>query len=598
MLANSRIIKLAILCFSVLTLTHCAQVSEQETVVKPKITESSLVTPYTNSATDYLSQAKSQIASEKQDSLIKAAGRLIYEGRWRDGLDILKQTADLSDSQFGEKNILLAKIDLLREQPKSAISQLAKVRDVNSLSAFYQVQFHENLASAYERSGLISESVVERIKLSALLDNEYAQQQNDRILWTSLSKLPTAELNTMAVEAGDNSTVQAWMQLALISREKTKDTQALYAQVENWQRSNPNHPGNRLLPKPLSSIKNNLQAAPNQVALLLPLTGPLAGPGSAIRDGFMSAALGAVQVKTYNTSDADPVELYQKAIADGAQYVVGPLTKNEAAKIAAIEHPVPTLLLNDADISGKANIYQFGLSPANEAKQVAKKAADKGLKKALIIAPSGAWGEEITASFKKEWKKKGGQISATLHFGAKDDLNTAIRDLLQVSKSQTRENDIKRLLGSKIETAGGRRQDFDMIFLLAYPSKARQIMPLLRYYYAGDVPVFATSTVYAGNQNTLKDKDLDGIIFSDMPFVFTQQLSPKNWPEQLNSYNRLYALGMDSYALTTQMNQLLLFPSSGLTDKSGVLYLNDQQQVARIPVWGQFRSGTASVIAG
>lgn len=42
-------------------------------------------------------------------------------------------------------------------------------------------------------------------------------------------------------------------------------------------------------------------------------------------------------------------------------------------------------------------------------------------------------------------------------------------------------------------------------------------MPLLNYYYAGDVPVYATASVYGGSANPLKDKDLDGIIFATFP---------------------------------------------------------------------------------
>jgi len=141
-----------------------------------------------------------------------------------------------------------------------------------------------------------------------------------------------------------------------------------------------------------------------------------------------------------------------------------------------------------------------------------------------------------------------------------------------------------------------RRRDFDVIFMVAYPSKARQIMPLLKYYYAGDVPVYATSMVYAGNTDAMKDRDLNGIIFSDMPWVFTHSMSNKNWPEPLNSYNRLYALGMDSYALSTQLNQLLLFPSMGVSDKTGVLSLNSSQQIARTLAFGQFKNGLPQLL--
>src|SRR5690606_30957505 len=148
-----------------------------------------------------------------------------------------------------------------------------------------------------------------------------------------------------------------------------------------------------------------------------------------------------------------------------------------------------------------------------------------------------------------------------------------------------------QLLGSDLQVISSRRQDFDMIFLLAYPGKARQIMPLLKYNYATDVPVFATSTVYAGSLDVKKDKDLDGVIFCDMPWVFSHDLGNKNWPEQFNSYNRLYAMGMDSFALTGKLNQLKIFPALGANENSGVLYLKQNGEIAQTLRWGQFHQG-------
>ena len=599
MLANSFVIKLVSIIVSVILLSHCTDVTKsQETPVvpKPKATAAALPSPYTLPATSYLSLAKNQTESEKQNFLLMAAGRYLFDGQRRDAARILAQTNNLTPEQANIKNILLAKIDLNSEKPKAAIAQLAGVHEISSLPAFYQVQYHEILASAYELSGNTAESIVERIKLEHLIPDEANLTNNRKILWLTLTKLPTAELNTLAVEATENSELQGWMKLALISRQVNGDAQALYAKVEQWQNQYSTHPANNLLPAPLSTIKPYLHGNPRQVALLLPLSGPLGGPGGAIRDGFMAAANNsATTIRLYDTASTEVSALYQQALADGADYVVGPLTKNDVAKVAAMEHPVPTLLLNDSDIgaSSAANTYHFGLSPSNEARQVAAKAGKKGYRHALVIAPSGTWGDEIVTAFSSQWRANGGVIVDKLAYGNNEDLNIAVRDLLRVTDSQTREKQIKGFLGRNIQTIPRRRQDFDMIFLLAYPSKARQIMPLLRYYFAGNVPVYATSTVYAGGPNIMKDKDLDGIIFSDMPWVFTHQMGNKNWPEQLNSYNRLYALGMDSFALSAQLNQLLLFPAMGVDDKSGVLYLNQAQQIARIPAWGQFRGGVA-----
>ena len=205
------------------------------------------------------------------------------------------------------------------------------------------------------------------------------------------------------------------------------------------------------------------------------------------------------------------------------------------------------------------------------------------------------WGDEVATAFTQQWQANGGMVVETLHYGSHDDLNNRIRLFLHVSQDPARKKKVSSSL-STVDTTPKRRQDFDMIFLLSYPSMARQIMPLLKYYYADDVPVYATSSVYTGSANSMKDRDLDGIIFCDMPWVFSHQMGTRNWPEQFNSYNRLYALGLDSYALSTQLNQLLLFPALGVSDNSGVLYLSEHQKIARILVFGQFKQGLAQRI--
>lgn len=555
--------------------------------------------PFSMPTSAYLAMAENQYGEEKQNMLLMAAGRSVYEGKWPDAARILAQTEAMSPVQSSEKAILLAKIDAVKEQSRSAIAKLSSVRDVNQLPLFYQTQYHDILATSYEATGQSSFGLTQRLRLDKLLSDEGARTNNQRKLWLDLTKLPIAELNTMAVEAKEGSQLQGWLQLALIPRQKTANAELLMAQLERWQRHYPQHPANNLLPSPLTAVTPYLIRSPKQVALLVPLSGSLAGPGSAVRDGFVAAHTAdergqKISIRVYDTSVNNVTTLYKQAIADGADYVVGPLAKAEVAQVASLDHPVPTLLLNDMDVSMGSNAYRFGLSPANEARQVAVKAAKTGLHRALIIAPAGAWGDEIVAAFNDQWQKSGGQTVDRLAYENSTDLSQAVRVFLRVSEKEAQAKQLKPIPGEEpLPVVAKRREDFDMIFLLAYPSKARQIMPLLKYYFAADVPVYATSSVYAGSLDTMRDRDLDGIIFCDMPWVFNHQLANKNWPEQFNSYSRLYAMGMDSYALGAQLNQLLLFPATGINDKSGVLYLNRAQQVARVLAWGKFRGGVA-----
>ena len=557
-----------------------------------------LASPYTMPATAYLALAKNQSGAEKQSLLMMAAGRLIYDGAWQQGLTILAQTDPFTADLANSKNLLLAKVDLIRAQPRAALAKLANVHDIGHLPIYYQVQFHEMLASAYQALGNSADAVVERIKLEPLLPDDASKSNNRRALWLSLTTLPIAELDTLAAESGDDYTLNGWMKLALLSRKQYNNPDAMLEQLRDWQTQFPNHPANFILPSPLTSIRQRLYPAPKRIALLLPMTGPLSGPGKAIQDGFMAAfeASGTsdfVSVRVYDTNTNHASNLYEKAVANGADYVVGPLSKADVASVASLNHPVPTLLLNELDTQVQEHAYQFGLSPSNEARQVAARARKQGLSRALVIAPTGAWGDDIVRAFSNQWKATGAQVVDTMHYGAQDDLNVSIRNFLRVSDSEAREKHLRLALGRNIESTPSRRQDFDVIFLLAYPSKARQIMPMLKYYYAGDVPIYATSSVYAGSANTMKDRDLDGIIFCDMPWVFNHQMGSRNWPEQYNSYNRLYALGMDSYALSSQLNQLILFPALGVSDKSGVLYLSSNHQIARILAFGQFKQGLA-----
>ena len=304
-----------------------------------------------------------------------------------------------------------------------------------------------------------------------------------------------------------------------------------------------------------------------------------------------SAEKEAIKVTPYDTNKTEIKALYQKAVDDGAEYIVGPLTKSDVAAVTTMEHPVPTLLLNDTNSTSQDNFYLFGLSPTNEATQVAIKARSKGYSRVLIISPKEAWGQEAVEAFTAQWKKQKGQVVDTLLYAHNEELNQKMKDFLHITNSQTRQKQVTQALGRHIESWVNRRQDFDVIFVLAYPSKARQIMPLLNYYYAGDIPVYATSSVYTGNANALKDKDLDGLVFCDIPWVFSHQMGTRNWPEQFNSYNRLYALGKNSYELATQLNQLLVFPADGSMETNGTLYLKPSQKVTRVLEWGQFKHG-------
>lgn len=595
MLIIFRMLKALALLGCMFFLTYCTRMSPDSHLNQQKSK-----TPYTMPSSAYLAMAKNQAGRERQALELMAAGRAIYDGQWHEGLVILQNVGPMTGEFEDEKNVLLAKIDLIRNQPKQAISKLAAVKNAKELSTFYQMQYHDMLAYAYQANGALVEAVVERIKLDYLLQDPIAKTNNRRALWLCLTKLSQAEIDSLVAESNMSSHLRGWLALAEISRKPYTNPHTIINDLDRWQSQYPNHPANALLPSPLAKIEEYLFSPPERIALLLPLTGPLSGPGRAIQDGFMAAYQAnernsRISVRLYNTDGADVEKVYQRALENGAEYIVGPLTKADVAKVAKLPHPVPTILLNETPRISDKMAFQFGLSPTHEARQVATKARRSGYSKALIIAPTGEWGTEVMQAFTNQWTAYKGQVVETWQYTPGTDLSAGVRQLLHASESAARVRPTKTVANS--DNAYKRRQDFDVMILIAYPSIARQIMPLVRYYFASDAPIYATSSVYSGIKNTVKDRDLNGVIFCDMPWVFNHQIGQQHhWAEQLNSYNRLYALGMDSFALSTQLNQLLLFPAIGMNDQSGVIYLTKSQKLSRILAFGQFRQGVAHIL--
>ena len=410
--------------------------------------------------------------------------------------------------------------------------------------------------------------------------------QNDTVTtWNKLQHIPLPELQSAVAQTTDD-TMSSWLKLAIISKQYSTDTNQLVTQLTAWRTVNSNHAANSLFPN--NDILTHLQTAkvPQHIALLLPLQGPLSDSGQAVRDGFMSAYYGSTtqsqQTISFFDTNQNPniIALYQKAIKEGADSIVGPLTKENVQQLLSTgKFSTPTLALNYTDVwfgSLPTHFYEFGLSPIDEVKQLAEKSWQTGHKRALLIAPQDAWGQRVAKPLITNWQSLGGSIADTLYFNDQTDLNKGIAGLLHANPN-----------GKNSITS--RRQDFDIILLLAPPQTARQIVPLLKFYYAANVPIYATSVVYSGTPSPQKDSDLNGVTFADIPWT----LQMANTPTVSNDsrFNRLYALGRDAFLLSNQFNRLNLLPNFPMYGATGALTLTSQQQIYRRLAWVQMHNG-------
>lgn len=137
----------------------------------------------------------------------------------------------------------------------------------------------------------------------------------------------------------------------------------------------------------------------------------------------------------------------------------------------------------------------------------------------------------------------------------------------------------------------------DMIFLIADPAQARQIKPTFAFHYAGQIPVYSTSQVYSGQPNPKADRDLNGVRFNTMPWLFDTNSKEKQAVAQYTKsaavYGRLHALGADAFRLYARLPQLDQVPDMRIYGATGALHMLDDGRIEREQIWVRFRNGEA-----
>lgn len=352
------------------------------------------------------------------------------------------------------------------------------------------------------------------------------------------------------------------------------------------------------------------------VALLVPLSGRQEALGAAVRDGFIAGTFGVPESRRFNTLIIDEArvsaaEAYRQALDAGARVLVGPLLKESVQALAplagvltgAMPTRMPVLALNSLAEGDAAtgSIWQFGLAPEDEAREVAGRAAALGQRRALALVPASEWGQRLLGAFSAEFTARGGVIvdSRTYLPGAAD-YSTTIRGLLMTTEARPPPPGEPANPGEKPGNGPGRRQDADLIFVAANSSNGRQIVPQLKFFGGADLPTYSTSAIWDDGQADADD--LNGVVFPDGPWVLepdTRALAVKSglvrhWGRQALGVSRLYALGYDACALVPEiLSQPVPGPLAGIPGATGVLSADGAGRVHRRLAFAEVRGGRA-----
>ncbi|MDX1298719.1 MAG: penicillin-binding protein activator [Pseudomonas sp.] len=554
---------------------------------------------------EQLLQQATQSSTEQAAPLRLSAADLAYtQKNFARASSILEQVSleSLNPAQQIFASTLRAELDMSTNKPKAALRALShpSMERLGELPVEQQIRSQMVRASALQATGQNLAAARERAFIAPLLGDTSATQNNEAI-WSLVSSLPLAELQT----SGD-ADLDGWLALALATKSAATLEQQ-QAAIDTWLAQNPQHPAAQQLPQPLVELKNLSSQPLKEIALLLPLDGQLASVARALRDGFLAAHYQAQQagqnppnIQIFDSSRIGSMDaFYAQAQAAGVQLVIGPLEKNLVSQLNSREQlPITTLALNysEGNQEGPAQLFQFGLSAEDEAREVARRAWADGMRRAVALVPAGDWGNRVLAAFRQDWQAQGGTLIAAEHVDQPVELARQIAELFQLRESEARGKRLKNTLGNTVAAAPSRRRDVDFIFLAATPQQAQQIKPTLAFQYAGDVPVYATSHLFTGIHNQAQYLDLNGIMFCETPWLLNvndplRQQATTQWPQAGTSLGRLYAMGADAYLLAPRLNQLKALPDTQLPGLTGTLSLNATQRIERQLPWAEFRDG-------
>jgi outer membrane PBP1 activator LpoA protein len=568
---------------------------------------------YREAAELILNQAGQIQEPARTDLLIRATHLLINAGNIERAVSVLQRIPVESADPLLQtrRQLLQAQILIHEEQPEKALALLT-VND--ALPVALRALTHELRARAYLLSGNNLESARERIVLESLLLDATKIDLNREQIWESLRQLSPVFLQQMTMEPAPDI-LSGWLSLVMISKTLTDSTDAFEASIAQWKASYPLHPASGRIMEKLIAHYRAIKK-PEKLALILPSDGKLSKAAGAIRDGFLAAYYqqqgmqARTEIRVYDSSanNQSIQAIYQQAVADGAEFIIGPLDKEKVTELASMtEFPVPVLTLNQTDnypVTAN-NLFQFGLNPEDEARQIAERASLEGMVHAITITPQGDWGKRMATAFSERFQQLGGIILQHAQYDFRsNDFSLPIKRVLNIDESEQRYNRLRNALPTEIKFVPRRRRDVDFIFMAAFPKQARQIVPQLRFHHAADIPVYTTSNAYSGQQSKQQNKDMGGVVICDSDWI----LSPPGksdplytqlntlWPRQMDRYARLFALGIDAYRILGQLRWLQGHPSERFEGVTGRLSLGDYNRIHRTLKWGRFEGGEIKAV--
>ena len=321
---------------------------------------------------------------------------------------------------------------------------------------------------------------------------------------------------------------------------------------------------------------------PERLAVLLPLSGPLAAAGQSVRDGLLAGYYGETrrrpQVRFYDTggNDEGALRAAGEALADGAHMIIGPLTRGSVDALFGMPAlDVPVLALNRGQLPPPPGSAAFALSPEEEGMAAADRLLARGFRRILVVTQADDAAQRALAAFRERLQARGGSVTGEVRVAdGQPDYVPALQQAI----------------------AGGRP---DALFLTLKAGPARLLASQLEPAGLEGIARVATSLVLSGG-NLRMDVELDGIEYPELPWLIGLRSDlpdadtlGRGLPSAQGGGGRLFAFGLDAWRLAAYLDALQRDPALQVRGATGELQLDPLGIVQRAPAWAVFSGGRA-----
>ena len=491
-------------------------------------------------------------------------------------------------------------------------------QSARAAAALEKLRAAEASASALQHQGRIAEAVAALAGIAA--PDHHRQAINDR-LWRLTAEAPPAQAEALAKQG---PAAEIWALRSAITQSFSAAEKA--ERLDDWLNRHPRHSLATALPEPLARLRHRPPPA-RRVGLFIPLNGALAAAGKTVRDGFISAYLQdstAVkpEVRIYDTAAEPMAALLQASRSAGIEFIVGPLSKTALESLIGLKPRIPMLALNyprtpmdgypqapmrdypqapmhgdscageaEARLKAGGGFAALGLAIEDEAALIAERLQADGRERVMVIRNDRSWAIRGTSQLTSSWPHHLEQHA----FGNIRTMTESVGEALQVAASQARHDQLAEALGTSLEFLPRARQDIDGIVAFVDHLQARALAPALKFHFAEELPVYASSQSVRGARRL---GDLEGFQVAELPFrlhpgPLHQAFSEVFDPQDAN-LTALFALGIDAYRLLDHWS--LLNADDPLLGATGTLRLGDDGCIRRTLGWAVVQGGALSAV--